>query len=69
MSHLPFDYMVEQPEYGLPKAAGTMTMQFVAQDVNPDEIQVVSYHPGIAYSETWQMSGVPQDALPFDDSE
>lgn len=69
MSRPPFDYMAERPEYGLSKATGTTAMQFIAQDANPDEIQVVSYHPGIAYSETWQTSGVPQDALPFDDSE
>ena len=58
----------ERPEYGMTKMAGTLAMQYIAQDANPDEMQVISYHPGSTYSESWQRFGIPEDFLPFDDS-
>ncbi len=58
----------DRPEYGLTKGTGTWAMQFVAQEVSADEIQILSYHPGVVYSEVWQKMGAPPDSLPFDDA-
>ena len=57
----------ERPEYALSKGAGTLAMQYVAQEVSPDRIQVVSFHPGIVYSGAWSSAGVAEDFIPFDD--
>jgi hypothetical protein len=57
------------PEYGLTKSAGTLALQYIAQEVDPAKLQVVSYHPGCIYTEAWQRLGVPRDFVPFDDGE
>ena len=40
----------------------------IAKDVSPDELQIVSFHPGSVYGKPWKDAGIPQDRLPFDDS-
>lgn len=59
----------ERPAYSLTKNAGTLTAQLIANGAPPDKLQVVSYHPGVIYSNAWKLAGAPADALPFDDRE
>jgi hypothetical protein len=47
-----FEYVLERPKDGLSKAAGTLAIQYVAQDANPDELQALSYDPSLAYRKT-----------------
>ncbi|KAI1318158.1 NAD(P)-binding protein [Xylariaceae sp. FL0255] len=37
--------------YGLTKNAGTLAMQQIAKSTSPDIMQVVSYHPGVVYTD------------------
>ncbi|KAF7562285.1 hypothetical protein G7046_g1873 [Stylonectria norvegica] len=55
-----------RPAYSLTKAAGTLAAQLIANSVTPDKLQVISFHPGLIYSEPWVKAGVARDALPFD---
>ncbi|KAK0631213.1 hypothetical protein B0T14DRAFT_419739 [Immersiella caudata] len=59
----------ELPEYGLTKGAGTLAMQYIAQEVDPAKFQVVSFHPGLVYTEPWEVLGAPRDLFNFDDVE
>jgi NAD(P)-dependent dehydrogenase (short-subunit alcohol dehydrogenase family) len=55
------------PAYGLTKNSGTLLVQQIAAEVDPEKVQVVSYHPGVIYAGGWEEAGVPNDILPFDD--
>ncbi|KAK9234767.1 hypothetical protein V1525DRAFT_459135 [Lipomyces kononenkoae] len=55
------------PTYGATKSAGTMLMQQVAKDVNPEELQIISYHPGGVYTELAEQSGFDKNDTQWDD--
>jgi NAD(P)-dependent dehydrogenase (short-subunit alcohol dehydrogenase family) len=55
------------PDYPLTKGAGTLALQFVAQDTDPAEFQIVTYHPGFIYTASWERAGLPSDIMKFDD--
>lgn len=50
-----------QPSYGASKSAGTMLLQRIAKDVPPEELQVVSYHPGGVFTELAEQAGFSRD--------
>ncbi|KAK1782673.1 hypothetical protein QBC45DRAFT_439108 [Copromyces sp. CBS 386.78] len=55
-------------EYGFTKATAGLFFGYIAQQVDPDKLQVVNFHPGTIYSELWQYGlGVDKNLLPFDD--
>lgn len=55
------------PSYNLSKAAGTLAMQLIANDVDPSKLTVVNFHPGVLYNDFWNDVGVSKTELPFDD--
>lgn len=55
------------PNYGASKSAGTMLMQQVAKDVNPDELQIISFHPGGVFTELAEQSGFKKEEAQWDD--
>ncbi|KAI3390493.1 hypothetical protein diail_9505 [Diaporthe ilicicola] len=55
------------PAYGLTKNAGTLLIQQIAAQADPEKLQVNSYHPGVIYAGGWEEAGVPNTTLPFDD--
>lgn len=55
------------PGYGATKNAGTMTVQMIARGILPDDMQVLSFHPGIIYTESVAKAGVPAEAFAWDD--
>lgn len=57
------------PSYGLTKNAGTLALQLVAADVEPSEMQVVSFHPGVLYTEVFDQLQLDTTALPWDQFE
>ncbi|KAH8432692.1 SDR family NAD(P)-dependent oxidoreductase [Aspergillus melleus] len=57
----------KRPVYGLTKNAGTMLIQQIAKDANPEELQIVSFHPGVLYSAEFKRMGLSESDLPFDD--
>ena len=70
MSHRAYVEMAaDRPEYGLTKASGALAMQYVAEEMSPDKMQVLSYHPGILYTDAMEATGMARDAMPFQDGE
>lgn len=51
----------DRPTYGLTKNAGTLLLQQIAKDTSPDEMQVVSYHPGGIFTEAAYASGLSEN--------
>lgn len=56
-----------QPSYGASKNAGTMLLQRIAKDVLPEDLQIVSYHPGGIYTELAEQVGLAQDDPRWDE--
>lgn len=56
-----------QPSYGASKSAGTMLLQRVAADVSPEDLQIVSYHPGGVFTELAYQAGIKRDDHVWDD--
>ncbi|KAI0206401.1 putative short-chain dehydrogenase [Astrocystis sublimbata] len=55
------------PTYGMTKHAGQLTLQLIAQDVPPEKMQIMSYHPGALFTEGTKAHGYTKDSFPFDD--
>ncbi|KAH6867586.1 putative short-chain dehydrogenase [Thelonectria olida] len=55
------------PLYGASKSAGTMLLQQVAKDVNPEHLQIISFHPGGIFTELAEQSGFKKDEEEWDD--
>ncbi|PTB70202.1 NAD(P)-binding protein [Trichoderma citrinoviride] len=55
------------PAYCASKNAGTLLVQLFAQDVSPDDMQVLSFHPGAIWTDGVKKSGVPKEAFAWDD--
>jgi NAD(P)-dependent dehydrogenase (short-subunit alcohol dehydrogenase family) len=58
-----------RPTYSLTKTSGTLSIQMLADSISVDEMQILSIHPGMMYTEPVKAQGVPEDAFPFDDGE
>lgn len=56
-----------RPDYILSKHAATYAFSLLADGVKPDALQVVSYHPGMIYTDAWPPLGFTKDMLPFDE--
>lgn len=55
------------PAYGLTKNAGTLLMQQIAKDVSPDDMQIVSFHPGGVLTDLARENGVTEELYDWDD--
>ncbi|KAK4224470.1 hypothetical protein QBC38DRAFT_458237 [Podospora fimiseda] len=55
--------------YALTKNAGQVLMQQIAQDMDPDHVQITSVHPGYVFTEGAEKLGVTDDMLEWDDVE
>jgi NAD(P)-dependent dehydrogenase (short-subunit alcohol dehydrogenase family) len=58
---------VVMPAYGLTKNAGTLLVQQIAKDVSPDDMQIVSFHPGGVLTELAKANGVQEELYDWDD--
>jgi hypothetical protein len=56
-----------RPAYTLSKMAGTLLFQLIAQNVPPEKMQVLSFHPGLIYNDLWKSMGLPPEH--FDNGE
>lgn len=56
-----------RPAYTLSKLAGTLMFQVIAQNTPPEDMQIVSFHPGLIYNDAWKASGLPVEL--FDNGE
>lgn len=55
------------PDYILSKNTATYASSLLADGVKPDALQVLSYHPGMIYTDAWPPLGFTKDMLPFDE--
>ncbi|KAK0647094.1 hypothetical protein B0T16DRAFT_458956 [Cercophora newfieldiana] len=55
------------PTYGLTKNSGTLLMQQIAKDVSPDDMQIVSFHPGGILTESAAKAGITEEMYDWDD--
>ncbi|AEO57309.1 hypothetical protein MYCTH_2303310 [Thermothelomyces thermophilus ATCC 42464] len=55
------------PTYALSKNAGTLLMQLIADDTDPEHMQVVSFHPGSILSDTVRSAGFDETSKDWDD--
>ncbi|KAK9491740.1 hypothetical protein V1508DRAFT_421139 [Lipomyces doorenjongii] len=58
-----------RPAYTLTKMAGTLLFQLIAQNVPPEKMQVISFHPGVVYNDSWKSMGLPVSPEQFDNDE
>ncbi|KAI0104340.1 short-chain dehydrogenase [Nemania sp. FL0031] len=56
----------EYPGYALTKHSVQLALQLIAQDSMPEEVQIISYHPGSIFTENAQDKGWTKDAIPWD---
>ncbi|KAH7136795.1 hypothetical protein B0J13DRAFT_677615 [Dactylonectria estremocensis] len=54
------------PTYALSKTAGHFLLQKIAEEVDREKLQVVSFHPGMILSETARSAGLDENSAPFD---
>ncbi|KAI0813605.1 short-chain dehydrogenase [Xylaria sp. FL0064] len=57
----------EYPGYSLTKHSVQLGLQLMAQDTLPEEIQIISFHPGAILNENARDKGYTEDSLPWDD--
>lgn len=58
----------ERPTYGLTKNVSTLLVQQIAKDTDPDDLQIVSFHPGGVLTDLGRSLGVTEDiGIDFDD--
>ncbi|KAK4149661.1 hypothetical protein C8A00DRAFT_46764 [Chaetomidium leptoderma] len=63
-----FDTEAERlPTYALTKNSGTLLIQQIAKDTKPEDMQVVSFHPGSVLSEAARSVGFDESSLDWDD--
>ncbi|KAK5048214.1 hypothetical protein LTR84_005884 [Exophiala bonariae] len=54
------------PTYTLTKMSGHLMLQKIAEEVDQNKLQVVSFHPGMILSETSRNAGLDENSLPWD---
>lgn len=55
------------PIYGLTKNSGTLLMQLIAKDTDPELMQVINMHPGGILSEAAKNAGYTDESMDWDD--
>lgn len=53
------------PGYGMTKNAGALALQVVAQDVAPERMQVLNFHPGAIFTESAEKAGYTRESIPW----
>ncbi|KAI8672993.1 hypothetical protein NCS56_00763800 [Fusarium sp. Ph1] len=55
------------PGYSLSKMSGHLLLQKIAEEVDRESLQIVSFHPGQILSETARSAGLDESSYSFDD--
>ena len=50
-----------RPAYTLSKMAGTLLFQVIAQNTPSSKVQIINFHPGLIYNDTWGELGLSED--------
>jgi NAD(P)-dependent dehydrogenase (short-subunit alcohol dehydrogenase family) len=62
-----FDVAAGIPNYSASKSAGTILIQQIAKSVSPDDLQIVSFHPGSIFTGAAEKAGYTRTTLNWDD--
>ncbi|KAM0552423.1 hypothetical protein ACHAPJ_007984 [Fusarium lateritium] len=54
------------PDYSLSKISGHFLLQSIAEEVDREKLQIVSFHPGQILSEKARSAGLNESSAPFD---
>jgi hypothetical protein len=49
-----------RPAYTLSKLSGTLLFQLLAQDIPPEQVQIISFNPGLIFNNYWKSIGFSQ---------
>ncbi|KAL1887912.1 hypothetical protein Sste5346_009916 [Sporothrix stenoceras] len=63
------NWLAMRPDYILSKNTATYAFSLLADGVKADNLQILSYHPGMIYTDAWPPLGFTKDMLPFDEIE
>ncbi|KAL5601533.1 hypothetical protein FOBRF1_009066 [Fusarium oxysporum] len=55
------------PDYSLSKTSGHLLIQSIAENVDREKLQIVTFHPGQILSDTARAAGLDESSAPFDD--
>ncbi len=59
-----------RPGYGLTKNAGTALIQVIAEELSPEQMQIVSFNPGPVFTQAARNDGYTKDMFdPWNDGE
>jgi hypothetical protein len=61
--------VIARAAYALSKASGTLFVQLLADHIPIDELQAITFHPGMLFGDGWEASGITKDMLPCDECE
>ncbi|KAL7945811.1 short chain dehydrogenase [Trichoderma barbatum] len=64
-----FEVAAAYPNYSASKSAGTILVQQVAKRVSPDDLQIVSFHPGSIFTSAAEKAGYTRTTLNWDDED
>lgn len=67
ISMLEHPWIPSRPSYVLSKMTSTLIFQVIAQNIPPQEVQIINFHPGAIYNAAWEATGLPRDV--FDNGE
>ena len=54
--------------YGTSKMAATFLFQKMADELSPEKVQIISFHPGAVLTEPVRKAGYDENTLPWDNS-
>lgn len=53
--------VAQRPAYTLSKMAATLLFQVIAQNTPVQKLQIVSFHPGLVFTDAWKAMGLTPD--------
>lgn len=61
-----FHIVAGKPNYSLTKNASTLAIQQIAKDISPEEMQIVSFHPGAIWTDASRSLGIKKEDYKWD---
>jgi hypothetical protein len=59
--------VIPRAAYVLSKTGSTLLVQLLADQIPVNELQVISFHPGMIFGAGFEDVGITKDMMPFDE--
>lgn len=59
--------VIARAAYGLSKSAGRLFMQLLANQIQSEKLQILTFHPGAVWNKAWIETGITKDRFVFDE--